>query len=182
MNFQIEKEYKILVNKEQFYTLLQGYPSLEFHTQVNTYFDTLDGQIKQKKGAMRIRYVNHQYIFTLKMPAEDGLKEHECIVSDDSLSTIETNHEIQDLLKAYDIQGKLIPLCVLTTKRAVFETEYAELCFDISQYGNQEDYEIEYEWKKEHDGFQAFNEILSKIQLTYVSNCDSKIKRAMNGL
>ena len=40
MNLHFEKEFKILLNKEQFITLLNEYPQAEFKKQVNTYYDT----------------------------------------------------------------------------------------------------------------------------------------------
>ena len=68
------------------------------------------------------------------------------------------------------------------TKRAVVETENAELCFDISTYGNHTDYEIEYEYKKEHDGLSIFQDIMKQINVVYEKNCISKIQRAINSL
>ena len=62
----------------------------------------------------------------------------------------------------------------------IFENEFAELCFDINYYNDMVDYEIEYEYKVEHDGYAIFNDILKKVNLKYTSNCKSKIQRALN--
>ena len=62
---------------------------------------------------------------------------------------------------------------------SVFESEFAELCFDINYYNDKIDYEIEYEYKANHDGFTLFNSILSSIDLPYTKNCKSKIQRAL---
>ena len=68
------------------------------------------------------------------------------------------------------------------TKRAVVETENAELCFDISTYGSHTDYEIEYEYKQPHDGLSVFQKLLSHVQLVYEKNCTSKIQRALQAV
>ena len=81
MKMNIEKEYKILVTKAQFFTLLQQYPNAAFHKQINTYYDTVDGRIRQHCGAMRIRQKQNTYLFTLKLPAQEGLREYEMPVA-----------------------------------------------------------------------------------------------------
>ena len=55
MNKNIEKEYKVLLTKEQFEKLLSNYPNAVFKTQCKYYYDTDTHCIQKKKGAMRIR-------------------------------------------------------------------------------------------------------------------------------
>lgn len=181
MKSNIEKEYKLLVTKEQFYNLLKQYPDIKFDTQINYYIDTEDTAIRNLHGAMRIRHVHDMYIFTLKLPSKDGLLEFEKEVQSTSLEVLH-DKDIQQLFQKYHIHGTFKYLTTLTTQRAIYHTEYAELCFDINTYHGITDYEIEYEYKKEHDGIIAFQEILKSIQVTYTSNCDAKIKRALDSL
>lgn len=180
MHKNIELEYKILVDEHSFYELLKEYPNLVFHEQINTYFDTKDHQIRKMHGAMRIRKKDN-FIFTLKLPSKQGLLEYECEVEDDSITSL-SKKEIQDLLLEHGIQGEFVKLTTLHTKRAVFETDYAQLCFDISSYNGIVDYEIEYEYKQAHDGEKVFNAILNKVNLAYTTNCKSKIQRAIETL
>lgn len=42
--------------------------------------------------------------------------------------------------------------------------------------------EIEYEYKKEHDGLSIFQDIMKQINVVYEKNCISKIQRAINSL
>lgn len=179
MDKNIEKEFKILLTKEQFDILREDYEPLLFETQVNIYYDTFDRCIEKKKGAMRIRSKNGKHIFTLKMHSSEGLREYECEVENNEVSSLQ-KEEIQSLLSEYKIYGEFHPIATLTTDRAIYESEFAELCFDISHYNNTVDYEIEYEFKKDHNGLTIFNSFLSKVNLTYTKNCKSKIKRAMN--
>ena len=64
---QIERELKILVTKEIYEKILNSYAFNESRTQINTYYDTKDQLIKRNKGAMRIRKIGNQNIFTLKI-------------------------------------------------------------------------------------------------------------------
>lgn len=181
MKKNIEKEYKILVTKEQFYSLLKLYPNITFESQINYYIDTETQLLKRMQGAMRIRQINEKYIFTLKLPSEKGLLEFEKEVTDASLNSL-NDEEIKNLLNQYHITGKLQFTTKLHTQRAIYRTPYAELCFDISTYNHITDYEIEYEYLCEHDGLQAFQDILKPIHVLYTKNCDSKIKRALDSL
>lgn len=178
MNKNIEKELKILISKEKFNKLVNKYEPLQFKTQINTYYDTFNNDIRNKKGAMRIRTIDSTYIFTLKIHSDDGLLEYECIVENDSLSVFKKK-EIVDLLSKYDIKPPFHKIAQLKTRRAIFENEFAELCFDENFYNDTIDYEIEYEYKKEHDGVYAFNQILDYISIKYEKNCISKIQRAL---
>lgn len=180
MKNEIEKEYKILLSKEDFTKLCSYYKDLKFIKQVNTYFDTNDHAIQQMHGAMRIREKSGIYIFTLKMHSDAGLMEHECTVPMDTMDVFNLP-EIKKLLDMYQIHGPFCKTAICVTERAVVETENAELCFDINEFHNGiVDYEIEYEYKKEHDGLKVFNDILSQIRISYTSNCISKIKRALD--
>ena len=180
MEKHIEKEYKVLLTKEQFETLCNQFNDLKFVSQTNTYYDTKDFVIRNKKGAMRIREKNNKYIFTLKMKDKniDGLYECECEVRENSVHALYSD-EIQSLLKSYDIDGELIPLTTLTTRRAVINTGKAEICFDISTYNGITDYEIEYEYLIPHDGLLEFQSLLDIVHIKYRKNCISKIQRAL---
>lgn len=181
MNMNIEKEYKILVTRAEFETLLKQYPQAVFHKQVNTYYDTKEQQIRMHHGAMRIREVQGQFLFTLKMHADQGLMEYEKIV-DRNDQGVFADSEIQTLLSSFDIDQEVFPITSLTTYRAVIDTGDAELCFDYNEYGTKKDYEIEYEYKRAHDGETAFSHILALANLKYKKNCTSKIQRALDAL
>lgn len=181
MNKNIEKEYKILVTEEQFYSLLSRYPKASFVEQINTYYDTENMDICKAHGAMRIRQIGSSFLFTLKMISKDGLLEYEQEVKENSVSVFK-HKEIQELLSSYQLLGEVKELTTLTTQRAMIKTEVAELCFDKSSYHGISDYEIEYEYKKEHDGRTIFNTLLAEVGLHYEENCSSKIQRALSTL
>lgn len=180
MNKNIEKEYKILVTKSQFESLMKLYDHLEVAQQENVYYDTADGLVKAANGSMRIRHKNGKYIFTLKIKHPEGHLELEKEVSDGNPLHLWNDPEIAQWFQEYSITGELVELGRLKTKRALYRDELAELCFDISEYHGITDYEIEYEYLQAHDGRTRFNQILSHINLKYETNCISKIGRMMN--
>ncbi len=177
MNKNIEIELKILVEKEKFYELLNLYPDISFKKQVNVYYDTLDYQILKKHGAMRIR-TKDTHTFTFKNGTSNGLEEYECIVSENSISALNTS-EITEFLNSHNIYGPFQEISTLSTYRGIVETENAEICFDINEYNGITDYEIEYEYKNNHDGVKCFNKILENVNIKYNYNCLSKIQRAI---
>lgn len=181
MNKNYEKEYKILVNKQQFQQLYSLYPTPVFTKQINTYYDTADRSIRSCLGAMRIREKSGAFIFTLKMQSEEGLLEYECPVDENNTLVFHTK-EITTLLASYGIVGPFKALTTLTTYRAVYDYGFAEICFDKNIYNGIKDYEIEYEYKKDHNGRTFFQEILDHIGLIYEKNCTSKIERVLQTL
>lgn len=180
MQDTIERELKILVSKEKYNKLLNSYPFSQPWKQTNTYYDTRDGLIKQKNGALRIRQIGNQHIFTLKIKTDSITHiELEKVIDCDVIKDIK-DKEILGWLKEYEIPMNVLPIISFTTIRQIVELENAELCADFTDYGNHADYEIEYEYKTEHDGIQAFNQILTTIDLLYKKNCSSKIARAFD--
>lgn len=181
MNKNIEKEFKVLLTEEQFTYLYNLYPSLEVKKQINTYYDTKENMICKMQGAMRIREKEGHFIFTLKKFMDEGLLEYECEVFENNIKVFAIS-DIKNLLKSYDLQGPFQELTTLTTYRAVYDNGYAELCFDKNEYNGITDYEIEYEYKKEHDGLSFFQKILDEIDVKYEKNCISKIQRALQSI
>ncbi|WP_243833759.1 CYTH domain-containing protein [Breznakia blatticola] len=179
MKTHIEKEYKILVTKEQFDQLITNYPEIDFITQTNYYYDNKNYEIMKQKGAMRIRESAGTNLFTLKEIKGDDLIEYEQMVDTVDASVFE-DKQIQKVLNKYHLEGPFELVATLTTKRAMYVGDGYELCFDISTYGDVTDYEIEYEYTQAHDGLTNFNEILAKVGLTYTSNAPAKIVRALS--
>lgn len=181
MRMNIEKEYKILVNQNQFTELLKEFPQATFRKQVNTYYDTQHLDIRKVRGAMRIREVGNRFLFTLKLHGDQGVEEYETYVKENSVTALNTP-EICDLLHKISVTDPIMEITRLTTYRAIIDTGDAELCFDYNEYGGHEDFEIEYEYKRPHEGKAIFNQILQKVGLTYHKNCPSKLKRALDTL
>lgn len=179
VNKNIEKEYKMLLTKQQYEKLFELLGAGQPICQTNHYFDTVDHQVRRKAGAMRIREINSAYIFTLKARKNsDTAAEYEMPVSSCNIEEL-SRPEIKKLLGEIGVEGPLLQVGQLMTWRSVIKTENAEICLDKNIYRDRIDYEIEYEYKKEHDGLRIFQEILAKVSLHYERNCLSKIARAL---
>lgn len=181
MNTNLEVEYKVLLTKEQFEILINQQKQLNFVRQTNTYYDTVDFQIRKQKGSMRIREKNGTFIFTLKLHVDGGLMEYEKIVSQNDCSVFQ-DEEIKALLSQFSLSDTICEITSLTTDRAVVNTGFAEVCYDHNFYNGIEDYEIEYEYTAEHDGLTEFQKLLEPIHVQYHKNCTSKSKRAIKSL
>lgn len=180
MNQHLEKEYKTLLTKEQFDTLYDFLKPADPIKQVNYYFDTVHHQIRNNRGALRIREKQGVYLFTLKIRKnDDTLYEFEKPLSGNDLQALQ-DAEVQSLLKKHGICEQLQLIGTLTTWRAMCITDYAEICLDKNLYNNTIDYEIEYEYTQEHDGLSQFQSILDIVQIRYLKNCSSKIARALH--
>ena len=70
----------------------------------------------------------------------------------------------------------------LTTTRNEINTEYGLICIDYNQYNGLEDYELEYEITNYTLGKQYFLDFIKKYNLTYNTNCSSKITRLIKSL
>ncbi|MBQ0065677.1 MAG: CYTH domain-containing protein [Firmicutes bacterium] len=176
---QIEKELKILVTKEEYEKIVKSYEFTNPWSQTNTYYDTSDGYVKSLNGACRIRTIGEKKIFTLKIRiSADSHIELEKEVNTNTMAEI-TDEEVLGWLNKYEIPAsELQPKMSFTTNRRLCDLEKAELCADETIFDSHIDYEIEYEYKKPHDGIPAFNELLSVIGKEYEKNCPSKIARA----
>lgn len=178
MTKPIERELKLLVSKEEFHSLLKTLPFSEPWTQTNTYYDSADQIIRKQGGALRIRTIGSKHILTLKIRKDEITHyEYEKEIPTDQLEKIQ-DPEILGWLKEYHIPSNLKKTAQFTTIRQVYECENAELCADETEYTDHIDYEIEYEYHRNHDGISEFNQILAQIGQKYIKNCPSKIARA----
>ena len=182
MNKKIEKEYKILVTKDQFEQLLSLYDDYETSEQLNIYYDTKDEKLKALKGGLRIRYKNNKYIFTLKFKHPEGHIELEKEIPHDRINDLHQDETIAAWFKEYGLCGPFIEIGRVHTLRSLYRNDVAELCFDISHYNHITDYEIEYEFIQEHDGLSKFNEILAHANLKFKKNCNTKLGRMLKSL
>ncbi len=179
MNNETERELKLLVDEDTFHAILRTYSFSDPWKQTNTYYDTKDRNLKKRKSAMRIRRIGDQRIFTLKIRTDAITHiELEKEIFVDTIQDIQ-DEEILSWFQTYDIPMNVEEIISFTTIRQVYETPEAEICADITMYQNHTDYEIEYEYKIDHDGERVFNTMLKPFEIEYKKNCPSKIARAL---
>ena len=176
----IERELKLLINKQVYDNIMNSYDFHKSIIQTNTYFDTANQDVKKQHGAVRIGTTENKKIFTLKIKKDEYTHyEFEKEISTENINEIE-DPEILNWFNQYRIPKNLHPTANFTTLRNVYEFENGELCLDKTTFKNHIDYEIEYEYASDHNGIQFFNSILDQYGLKWQKNCPSKIARAMN--
>ena len=190
---QVEREFKNLLTKSQYHSLLEDFKPLlsKEITQTNSYYDW-DGILQSHKMALRIRIVEGKTIgeITLKIPQS-------------SLEVLEFTHELPvEILHQYNEQKEFsLPLSIketlesngvfiekveqtalLTTHR--FEGHLSNnewLVLDESYYNGKVDYEMEMEVQNLSLGEEVFLKILQKYQIQR-EQAESKIKRALSSI
>ena len=190
---QVEREFKNLLTKSQYHSLLEDFKPLltKEITQTNSYYDW-DGILQSHKMALRIRIVEGKVIgeITLKIPQS-------------SLEVLEFTHELPvETLHQYNEQKQFsLPLSIkeilesngvfiekveqtalLTTHRLEGPLSNNEWLFlDESHYSGKVDYEMEMEVQNLSLGEEVFLQILQKYQIQR-EQAESKIKRALSSI
>ncbi len=187
MNQEIEIEFKNLLSKEEFQSLLTEYSLTQDHftLQQNYYFDSAAFDLKKKGAALRIRHKKGTYMLTLKQPIENGILETHQVLTNDSARDMLSGDtivqgEVRTIIERLNIKPSQIRyLGTLETNRA--EINYLEgiLVLDHSKYFDQEDYELEYEVKEFLKGQEDFFEFLKKKAIPKRST-ENKIMRFFN--
>ncbi len=179
MHTNLEIEYKTMITKEQFEKMLLAFPNHQVIQQTNTYFKAAHFT---RKNSIRIRKINDTYLFTLKIPTENGIIEEEKIIQGNSIEDL-NEPEILACMNSYDIHGPFLQVGALHTERHLIMDEIGELCLDKSTYGKKTDYEIEYEIKKDpQKGLERFLSILNENQIEYIPSPLSKVARCLSNM
>ncbi|WP_019413397.1 CYTH domain-containing protein [Paenisporosarcina sp. TG20] len=171
MTVQKEIEFKNLLQEEEFDQLCNefGIADQDFQLQTNTYFDTVDYQLRDAFKAFRLRVLGERNELTLKEPGENT---HTMIETTQLISNIERAkilnkgeikpgiyNEFQQLPKI------LIPFGTLSTKRAEIAYKDGLLVLDRSEYLDHIDFEVEYEVNDLSKGQKHFNELLNTFKI-----------------
>ncbi len=185
MEENLEIEFKILITKNIYEQIISDYKITCSYQQTNYYL--MHPILSKLKYTLRIRQKNNQYELTLKQPQIKGNLETNLIIDKKTKDKIIKHelitNEIFDLLKPYQLDSTMfITDHFLTTTRNEINTEYGLICIDYNQYNGLEDYELEYEITNYTLGKQYFLDFIKKYNLTYNTNCSSKITRLIKSL
>ena len=165
--YQIEKEYKMMLAENEFYCLKNHLSNLVLHDQTNFYYTA-----KNNMG-MRIRLLNDHYYFTLKHFIDNQVREYEWEVPGNDIH----HPSIDKLLNELQIEDVKY-LGTLRTRRYVLDFPKGTLCLDQNEYLGKVDYELEYELKDyQVDDFKTLEDLLASVELTYRQNKFTKYGR-----
>lgn len=174
---KIEKEYKYLVNAEQFRILLSKchakYPFVRHKLQANYYYDTEDNALNKAKTTVRIRQQHNE--LKLQIKRHRGIN-NGVSTSDEYSRKIDT---LPSALSIPDISNNLRLKGVLATERKIFSFgKNSSICFDYNMYLGVCDYEVEIEVDEDDkDEVSIAIEYLGLIQIPIVTKSERFFKR-----
>lgn len=188
MSQHIEKEFKNLLNKEEYEALLAAFEldKTEPIKQTNVYFDTPDHALKDLNSGLRIRMYENKGEITLKTP----IQENEKLETNDDLTLeeakklvdahrIKTSGNVADKLKDLGIAPEnLIIIGQLSTIRYDFPGDKGTFFLDKSFYQDQMDYELEFESESLEEGAVIFQNFLKRHDIK-VRKAKQKIERML---
>ncbi|WP_284139403.1 MULTISPECIES: CYTH domain-containing protein [unclassified Virgibacillus] len=185
---EIEIEYKNLLTKEEFDRLLFAFPFPEQPIiQTNHYFETRNFALKDRQSALRIREKNGKYQLTLKEPAAEGLLEtHDSLTKEEAEDWLKGNirgqhHTAKQLVKLGISIDELVYHGSLVTARRECKYKDVLLVLDFSTYHGTSDYEFELEAPNAQIGQQAFDQILTHLNIEHRTT-PNKIQRFFSTL
>ena len=187
---EIEKEFKNLLTKEQYTSLVEDYKDVftKDVTQTNSYYD-YKGLLQEHKMALRIRIVEGKDTgeITLKIPQSSlEVLEFTEVLPVDILNQYNNNKQftlppsIQKALEKGISLQSVMQTALLTTHRlegALSENEW--LVLDESHYNGKVDFEMEMEVRSLELGESVFLGILANYNIVRCQ-AESKIKRALS--
>ena len=188
---EIEKEFKNLLTKEQYDSLVEEYKDVftKDVTQTNSYYD-YNGLLQEHKMALRIRIVEGKETgeITLKIPQSSlEVLEFTEVLPVELLNQFNNDKQFTlppSIQKALEKEGILLQTvmqtALLTTHRlegALSENEW--LVLDESHYNGKVDFEMEMEVRSLKLGEPVFLGILAKHNIER-RQAESKIKRALS--
>jgi uncharacterized protein YjbK len=178
MKQNVEIDYKLLINETQYNGLVANFPGETF-SQTNFYFDNQDHQLKKRSISCRIRTYLDEVELTFKIPRKKG--KDEVTFEHVDPETAFTRSDVAFFMARMGIISPLIHQGTLETIRSTFKLRYGLLCIDKNTYNGITDYEVEYEvYRNLKKGLSEFREILAFFGLSYIKDCDSKIKRCLS--
>lgn len=186
MEKNIETEYKMMLDRSIFDRILSDHKGHKVYTQTNYYLTSKE--LSDKLYSLRLREKEGYYEMTLKKPTETMAKiEMNLELSKEEFERIKNEEYIDNdifrLLKSEGFHIDTIKQAYsLKTIRHDIPLQYGLLSLDENYYNSCHDYELEFELSDLVHGPEEFKQLLNTYQLTYITNCLSKIKRVLNSL
>lgn len=188
MSQNIEKEFKNLLNKEEYEALIVAFDldETEPTKQTNIYFDTPDFKLKGLNSGLRIRMYEYKGEITLKTPIQENekLETNDDLTLDEAKTLVEAHlmkatGNVADKLKGLGIApGDLVIIGQLSTIRYDFPGDKGTFFLDKSFYQDQMDYELEFESESLEEGALIFQNFL-KLHDIKVRKAKQKIERML---
>lgn len=188
MSQTIEKEFKNLLNKEEYEALITAFNLDETDPikQTNVYFDTPDFKLKALNSGLRIRMYEDKAEITLKTPIQENekLETNDDLTLDEAKILIDAHQmkasgNVAVKLKELGIATEdLVIIGQLSTIRYDFPGDKGTYFLDKSFYQDQMDYELEFESETLEEGALTFQDFLNNHGIK-VRKTKQKIERML---
>lgn len=188
MSQTIEKEFKNLLNKEEYEALITAFNLDETDPikQTNVYFDTPDFKLKALNSGLRIRMYEDKAEITLKTPIQENekLETNDDLTLDEAKILIDAHQmkasgNVTVKLKELGIATEdLVIIGQLSTIRYDFPGDKGTYFLDKSFYQDQMDYELEFESETLEEGALTFQDFLNNHGIK-VRKTKQKIERML---
>ena len=188
MSEELEIEFKNKLSEKEYYRLLDYYKADEdnFFVQENHYFDSDQWVLKEKQAGLRIRILKDTAELTLKTPFDNHLLETtDCLSLADSKkllleNKIDSTGQVAKKLKELGVKPSDVHLIgSLVTKRFEKPISKGLIVLDQSFYGEQIDFELEFEVTEDQSGKIDFDALLKQHHLKRIPS-QNKIVRMIN--
>ena len=177
----IENEFKVILTREQYETLLCFYKWDKVIEQTNYYYDTPVLTLSNRHITCRVRKIGEECFLQVKLP--NG-RDYSRIELEKKLGAQVPENISAELLNDLAGTAAELPLpCVrllgaLSTTRGVKRFEGAEIDLDKSEYFGKTDYELEIEFTDEAAARAVLAQCAETAGLTVSGNvCEGKIRR-----
>lgn len=188
MSYEIECEKRILIEKEDYFSILKDirkqHKNVKFLFITNYYLDTDDRSIIKNRSVLRIRTISgHKKVLTLKIAGTNGDKEHHQELTYYSYKKclngcyIPKGNIKEQLLKIGVDVNKISCFGNLKTKRLEIKNDNHLLVLDLNQYNNIVDYNLEIEAKDMKTAESVFEYYLNKFSINAKNDHSSKSSR-----
>ena len=175
MYTSLEIEFKTKISKDEYERLIDLFNLKDkVFIQTNYYFDTNSHSLINQGIVLRIREKTHNIKLTSKTPQDGALLErHIVLEKQEAYKMIENGFDA----KIIEINVFVTNVATLKTHRAKMNYKSGTLFFDMNEYYDTVDFEIEFESDNNEIGLQEFNEFLQENNLTFIK-MESKSSRA----
>lgn len=172
-----EFEKKMLLTDEEYRLLAKSLAYCKYaDSQINYYFDTADFSMNNKKITCRIRFKDGLYTTTIK--------KHNYGKKDLSIEEINEKSSVFDT-KLFNAMGLEYKGSMVTERTVIYKNDFCEIVLDKNTYLLQEDYELEIEYKPQHEkeSLMILDSILSGMyDKTVYNDINFIIKRMKNSM
>lgn len=178
-------EFKTLLTKEEYNSILEKYKNYSGNLQVNYYFDTKRFTLKASDAMLRVKErdgltltLERKKGYTLQRIDEPITKEQfNTLIDTGKIPVEKIANDLMDIIKDQNV----INFMSFSTYRVSFPYKKGKISLDKCEYVGVVDYELEYEATNREVGKLEFINLIKDFNINYKKS-QVKLKRAYDAL